>query len=264
MTTMAAWIAYPYDNAAYRFDAVALARHWAVLHAGDAEPLPGDPRLLAAWTLFHAGEFEQAMHAGLQAAAQGAVGGTTVANKAQLVYAAYLEPVERVRIALCQEVARRAQVQIARAPEQANAHHDHGVALARSTQSLSLHQTLARGAASRIKAALEAALRLAPTHADAHLALGAFHAEMVDKMGSLLGRTQGVSKDEGFRLVREGLRLNPSSPLARLSAADTLMLLEGEQRLVEAERLYSEAASSMPLDAVQRLGTELARAELED
>ena len=261
---MAAWIAYPYDNADYRFDAAALGRHWSALHAGDAEPLPEDPRLLGAWALFHAGEFEQAVRAGLGAAAQGAVGGTTVANKAQLAYACWLEPVERHRIALCQEVARRAQAQIAREPGRASAHHDHGVALARSTQSLSLHQALARGVAGRIKAALESALRLAPRHADAHLALGAFHAEMVDKMGSLLGRTQGASKDEGLRLVREGLRLNPSSPLARLAAADALLLLEGDRRLAEAERLYAEAASCTPRDAVERLAAELARAELED
>ena len=107
MTMAAAWSAFPYDNAAYRYDAAALAARWPALHAGDAEPLPADVRVLAAWSLFHAGDFEQAVRAGLRAAAEGAPGGMTVANKAQLVYASYLEPSERTKIAMFHEVAAR-------------------------------------------------------------------------------------------------------------------------------------------------------------
>ena len=264
MTMAAAWTAYPYDNAAYRYDAAALAARWQPLHAGDAEPLPEDPRLLAGWSLFHAGDFEQAMGAGLRAAAEGAPGGLTVANKAQLVYASYLEPSERTKIAMFHEVAARAQAHIARQPRHPNAHYELAVALGRCIQSLSVSKALMRGVASRIKTALETALQLAPLHGDAHLALGTFHAEMIDKVGSLIGRTQGASKDAGLTCLREGLRLNPASAVAKLAAATALVMLEGDKRLKDAERLYAEAAASTPLDAVERLGVELARAELED
>ena len=56
---MAKWTAFPHDSALYRYDADALRKQWARLHAGDAEPLPKDDKVAAAWALFHAGEFEK-------------------------------------------------------------------------------------------------------------------------------------------------------------------------------------------------------------
>ena len=52
---------------AYTYDAATLKKKWARLHAGDAEPLPKDDKVLAAWALFHAGEFQKATEAGLKA-----------------------------------------------------------------------------------------------------------------------------------------------------------------------------------------------------
>ena len=60
---MAKWTAFPHDAAAYTYDAAALKKHWARLHAGDAEPVPKDAAVLAAWALFHAGEFQKACDA---------------------------------------------------------------------------------------------------------------------------------------------------------------------------------------------------------
>lgn len=263
-TTYAAWTAFPYDDGAYRHDAAALAARWAALHAGDAEPLPDDARLLDAWALFHAGDFEQAMRAGLRAAAEGLPGGMSVANQAQLVHATYLEPSERVKIAHFHEVAVRAQATIARQPRRPGAHYELAAALVRCSRSLNVAKALPGGVARRIRSALETVLELAPLHADAHLALGAFHAETIDKMGTLLGSTQGASKDRGLASVREGLRLNPASAVAKVAAADALVMLEGGKRQDEAERLYAEAAASAPLDAVERLGVEMAKAGLAD
>jgi len=48
---MAKWTAFPYDNTAYSHDAAALKKHWSRLHAGDAEALPKDDKVLAAWSL---------------------------------------------------------------------------------------------------------------------------------------------------------------------------------------------------------------------
>ena len=64
---MAKWTAFPHDNADYSYDTAALKKNWARLHAGDAEPLPKDDKVLAAWALFHAGEFQKACEAGLKA-----------------------------------------------------------------------------------------------------------------------------------------------------------------------------------------------------
>ena len=190
---MAKWTAFPYDNAAYRYDAAALKKHWARLHAGDAEPLPKDAKVLAAWALFHAGEFQKAVDAGLKAGGAG----ITVANKAQAIYANYLEKSEKTKLEMFLEVAERAEAQAEAEPKNANAYYWQAYALGRYSQGISVAKALAQGLGGKVKGALETAIKLAPKHADAHIALGAFHAEVIDKVGTLLGRTQGAEQARG-------------------------------------------------------------------
>ena len=255
---MARWTAFPHDASTYRYDAQALERHWPRLHAGDAEPLPADPAVCAAWALFHAGDFEAAVEAGMLAGGAG----ITVANKAQAVYATYLETSEQARPSLFMEVASRAEAQIGREPGNANAHYFMAYGLARYGQGISIGKALAQGLGGKVRSTLEAAIRLQPAHADAHAALGAFHAEVIDQVGALLGRAQGASKDAGVVLFKTALRLNPTSAITRVEYANGLAMLEGDPRMHEATRLYEEAAASEPLDATERLGVEMARLAL--
>jgi len=257
---MAKWTAFPHDAAEYTFDAAALKKHWARLHAGDAEPLPTDVKVLAAWALFHAGEFEKAADAGIKAGGAG----ITVANKAQAIYANYLEKSEKTKLALFMEVAERAEAQLATDPKNANSYYFMAYALGRYSQGISIAKALAQGLGSKVKSALEASIKLAPKHADAHIALGAFHAEVIDKVGSLLGRTQGASKDAGLAMYKTALKLNPTSAIAMVEYANGLVMLEGDKKMKEATRLYEDAAASKPLDAMERLDVEMAKAELED
>jgi hypothetical protein len=257
---MAKWTAFPHDAAEYSFDAAALKKNWARLHAGDAEPLPADAKVLAAWGLFHAGEFQKAAEAGLKAGGAG----ITVANKAQAIYANYLEKSEKTKLALFMEVAERAEAQIAADSKNANAHYFMAYALGRYSQGISIAKALAQGLGSKVKSALETAIKLAPKHADAHIALGAFHAEVIDKVGSLLGRTQGASKDAGLAMFKTALKLNPTSAIAIVEYANGLVMLEGEKKMKEATQLYEDAAACTPMDAMERLDVEMAKAELED
>ncbi|MFM2447992.1 MAG: hypothetical protein RIS44_442 [Pseudomonadota bacterium] len=257
---MAKWTAFPYDNAAYVYDAATLKKKWARLHAGDAEPVPKDDKVLAAWALFHAGEFQKATEAGLKAGGAG----VTVANKAQAIYANYLEKSEKNKLALFQEVAERAEAQVAQEPQNANAHYFLAYALGRYSQGISVAKALSQGLGSKVKTALEMAIELSPKHADAHIALGAFHAEVIDKVGSLLGRTQGASKDAGLSMFKTALKLNPTSAIAMVEYANGLVMLEGEKKMKEATKLYEDAAACEPLDATECLDVEMAKAELED
>jgi tetratricopeptide (TPR) repeat protein len=211
-------------------------------------------------TLFHAGEFQKAAEAGLKAGGAG----ITVANKAQAIYANYLEKSEKTKLALFMEVAERAEAQAAEEPKNANAHYLMAYALGRYSQGISVAKALAQGLGGKVKAALETAIRLQPKHADAHIALGAFHAEVIDKVGSLLGRTQGASKDTGLAMYKQALKLNPGSAIAMVEYANGLVMLEGEKKMKEAEKLYAEAAACEPMDAMERLDVEMAKAELED
>jgi len=261
---MAKWTAFPHDASAYVHDASALKKHWARLHRGDAEPLPKDDEVLAAWALFHAGSFQKATEAGLKAHAAGAGAGMTVANKAQAIYATYLENSEKAKLALLQEVAQRAEARTGEEPKEANAHYCLAYALGRYSQGISIAKALSQGLGAKVKTALETTIRLSPKHADAHIALGAFHAEIIDKVGSLLGRTQGASKDAGLLHYKAALKLNPESAIAMIEYANGLVMLEGERRMKEATKLYEQAAACEPMDAMERLDVEMARAELAD
>src|SRR5690606_32235513 len=101
-------------------------------------------------------------------------------------------------------------------------------------------------------------------HAHAHVALGAFHAEAIDKVGAMIGgMTYGAKRDEGLRLFRKALELNPDSAIARVEYANGLVMLEGKKALKQAEALYAEAAAFEPMDAMERLDVEMARSEIE-
>ena len=162
------------------------------------------------------------------------------------------------------EVAERAEAQIAEDPKNANAHYFMAYALGRYSQGISIAKALAQGLGGKVKSALETTIKLAPKHADAHIALGAFHAEVIDKVGSLLGRTQGASKDAGLSAYKTALKLNPTSAIAMVEYANGLVMLEGDKKMKEATKLYEDAAAAAPMDAMERLDVEMAKAELDD
>jgi tetratricopeptide (TPR) repeat protein len=255
---MAKWTAFPYD--AFDYETASLKKHWARLHAGDAEPLPKDDKVLAAWTLFHNGELQKAYDAGLKAGGAG----LTAANKAQAIYANYLEKSEKTKLAMFLEVAERAEAMAGEDPKNFNAHYFMAYALGRYSQGISVAKALAQGLGGKVKSALETAIKLQPKHADAHIALGTFHAEVIDKVGKLLGRTQGADASTGIKMFQQALKLNPASAIAMVEYANGLVMLEGDKKMKDAEKLYADAAGCEPMDAMEKLDIEMAKAELED
>ena len=239
---MAQWNSCPFALA-HHYDTAGLHTAWAQLHAGDALPWPSDPAVQAAWVLFHNGQFEQAVQAGLLAGSAG----LNVANRATAVYANYLETGEKQRLELYWQVAQRAAAQAQAEPDNASAWYWQANALGRYSQGISV------------------AKALAPKHADARIALGAFHAEVIDKVGSLIGgMTYGAKKDTGLKLFQEALKLNPGSAIAMIEYANALVMLEGDKKMKEATALYEQAAASTPLDAMEHLDVDMAQAELEE
>jgi tetratricopeptide (TPR) repeat protein len=243
----------------HRFDAASLTEHWARLHRGDAEPLPADPALLHAWVLFHNGAFEAAAQAGLALGWAGA----SVANKATCVHARYVEPSETRRLGLLKEAADRAAAHQQTDPLNPAAWYWQGYALGRFSQGISVAKALAQGLGSRVKNALQKTLELAPQHADAHLALATFHAEVIDKVGSLIGgMTYGARKDTGLALYQQAIKLNPESAITLNEYANGLLMLEGEAGLEQAMRLQERAVGFEPLDALERHYLDEVRATL--
>lgn len=257
---MGEWNPFPYAGQ-YPFDAERVRSFWSRLHAGDTEPLPDDARVLEAWALFHSGEFRKAVELGLKLGGSG----INAANKAACVYATYLEHREQSRRELFLEVAERAEQQLKADPDNINAHFWQAYALGRYAQGISVSQAMAQGLGNRVKQSLEHVIAREPRHADAHIALGTFHTEVIDKVGSLIGSmTYGARKDTGMDLFARALKLNFESVVGMIEYANAMMMLDGEKMVKEATRLYQLAARAEPLDALERLDVELARQGLDN
>jgi tetratricopeptide (TPR) repeat protein len=254
------WKAFPHPAKPFTYAGDALKKSWARLHRGDCEPWPKEAHAQEAWRLFHQGKFAEAVDAGLAAGTSG----INAANKAQAIYANGLEPREAAKVALFEEVMKRAEAHARTQPKDANAHYLYAYAAGRYSQRISVAKALAQGYGGRIRAALEAALRLAPKHADAHIAMGAYHAEIIDKVGALVGGlTYGAKREAGEAHFRKALELAPDSPIAHIEMANGLVLMHGRKALDEAGKLYARAAKLAPRDAMEKLDVESARAELE-
>ena len=244
-----------------RFEAAEVLRQWSRLHVGHGMPPPVSGSLAEGWALYHSGEFERAANLGLRYGSEG----LALANQATAIYANYLEPREAVRQALFKQVAERAGTQAAEEPDNCQALYWQAYALGRYSQGISVARALAQGLGTKVKGALERVIELQPQHAAAHVALAAFHAEVIDKVGMLVGRmTYGVRAETALELFERGLSLHPNSPAALMEYARGLLMLEGDAQLAEATRLYERAAALKPVDARERLDVELARAGLSD
>lgn len=256
---MAKWAKFP-QLGEFSYTATSVRKHWSRLHASDCEPCPSAQAELSAWALFHNGDFEAATEAGLKAGGSG----ITAANKATCIYANYLEPKESKRIDLFMAAALRAEAQQADNPDNINAWYLQAYALGRYSQGISVGKALAQGLGGKVKNALETAIALSPRHADARIALGTFHAEVIDKVGALIGgMTYGAKKDTSLQLFQEALRIHPGSAIGMIEYANALVMLEGEPKMQQATQLYEQAAACEPRDARERLDVEMARVELE-
>lgn len=276
------WSSFPYDPAPYQYEGDALESHWSRLHEGDREPFPDTDylaqldadydlhdggsasdialQLQQAWRLYHAGDFAAAVELGQTLG----VVGTFVTNKADGIHANYLEDDEDLAMKRYQEIARRASDAAKAMPEHANSRYFQAFALGRYSQGISITKALAQGIGNKIKDALEAALEIEPDHADAHTALGLYHAEIIDKIGKLIGGlTYGASIDSARQHLKQAVDLAPSSAIARIERANGLLLLDENKHWDEASDLYVEASEMEPADAMECLDIELAKAELE-
>ena len=253
------WRAFPHPDKSFVYSGAALRRNWGRLHRGDCQPYPDDAKVQSAWRSYHAGDFGQAVELGLACGSRG----YAAANKAAIVYASYLERDDARRLALLLEAAARCEEQQQAVPGDANAWYLHAFALGRYSQLISVVKALAEGLGGKIRNSLTQAIALEPRHADAHIALGTYHAEVIDKVGSLVGGlTYGAKKTTGIEHFETALKLNPESAIARIEYARGLLLMYGKSRRQDAEACYQQAAECTPADAMEWIDGETAKAEL--
>lgn len=240
----------------YEYAGEALHEHWAALHKGDREPWPKDGKLQDAWRDFHSGDFAQAVRKGAALGAPGAV----VANKAAAIQTLYLEKDEQARMRILREAVERGERAVAELPDRANAHYTLALVLGRYSQRISIVEAVAAGYGGRVREHLERTLALEPKHAEAHVALGLFHAELVHTLGGLAARlTYGASADAAIEHFRKACKLVPGSAIAHVEYARGLLLLDAVKYRAEVEKLCDHGASCKPVDMMEQLDVERAR-----
>ena len=256
---MSNWHAYtgtPFD-----FSGDALEQRWTVLHAGNLEPWPTDAAVRDAWRAYHEGRFEDAVSLG---EAHGGLGLVPAAFGAT-IYAQYMESDEDRKSAIFERAMQIAERATAACPDNANAFYMFAVAQGRYSQFISMVEALAKGLAPRIRGAAERCIELQPNHAEGHVTLAGWHAEIVDKVGGMLaGLSFGAKKDTAEELYAQALELAPSSPVPWIEKAAGMLLMYGESSRDEATQLLQKAVSLEPADAMQALDIAKARKTLAD
>ena len=254
---MSTWNAYtgnPRD-----LSGAALEQRWPMLHAGNLEPFPADPAVQDAWRAYHEGRFEDAVNLG---EAHGGLGLVPAAFGAT-IYAQYLESDEDRKAAIFDRAMNIAERATEACPDNANAFYMYAVAQGRYSQFISMVEALARGFAPKIRAAAERCLELAPNHAEGHVTLAGWHAEIVDKVGAMLaGLSFGAKKDVAEELYDKAIALAPNSPVPRIEKAAGLLLMYGESCRDDAGQLLEQAIALEPADAMQALDVARARQTL--
>ena len=274
------WAPFPHPDKAYDHAGDRLARAWKTLHAGDLEPWPDTARIAAllkknpklgkdaaavsgalreAWREYHRGAFQRAWEAGVALGALGA----SVAVKAAGIHATYLVDDAGIKAARFQEAAEFAAEAIQARPGEANSHYRHAFTLGRYSQCISIAKALAEGHAGKVRDALESTLEIAPEHAEAHLAMGVYHAEIVGKVGSMLARlTYGASAAAAEKHLATARRLTPDAPIAWVETGNALLRLDAGRRGDEAAEAYDHATRLKPHDAMEALDVAFARGQL--
>jgi len=261
-----------------------LHKAWQDLHAGDGEPWPDDKRAAAlikaagkaapkgldakalasalqeAWRAFHAGDFKAAFDAGEKLGPVGA----SVAVKALGIHATYLVDDEAEQEARYQRAAAIAEAAVKALPDEANSHYRHAFALGRYSQKLSIAKALKMGLAGKVRQSLDNALELDAKHAEAHTALALYHAEIIGKIGALIGgMTYGAKAAEAERHIKTALKLTPDSPIAHVEHGNLILLLHGDKGEEAAAAAYEKASKLKPRDAMEALDARFAREQIE-
>jgi tetratricopeptide (TPR) repeat protein len=271
------------SSAGFSFAGGALQQHWLLLHKGDREPYPTEKRIAQlaeqapaiaksvanvggakaaaaalqdAWRAFHEGDFQRAIEAGGKLGVLGAI----VANKSAAIHAQYREKDGRRALRILQAAIERGETAAEDLPDSANAHYTLALVLGRHSQRSSIVEALAAGFAGRIRAQLERTLKLEPGHAEAHVAFGLYHAEIVAKLGGLAARlTYGATLDAATGHFKRAIKLAPESPVTWLEYAHGLHLLDARKFAEETSAMLDKAAGRTPRDAMEQLDVEHAK-----
>ncbi len=233
-----------------------LLAQWADLHAADLAEAP-DGDLLDAWLLFHNGHFAEAAEAGLALGAEG----TPVVIRSVVAYTDYICEDEDECVDLLEQAYLLGE---SHCDDNDECLFVTALAMGRYSQSISITKALSKGLGGKVKKLLTTILEDKPNHAEAHLAMAMYHAEIIDKVGATLGGlTYGANAKTAHQHIEKSLELVPNA-INLIEAGNAILLLKGEKKgMDEATAYYQQAAEVKPLDALQTMDVDFAASQVE-
>ena len=220
--------------------------------------------MIEAWIAFHAGEFQKANDLGVKAGSAG----VTVANKAQAIYANYLEARRKAKARAARR-SRRAR----RGPAENRGEERQRVLLAGVRAGALRAGHLDRQGAGaghrfgKVKNALETTIKLAPKHADANIALGC-----VPRRDHRQGRCDDRRRRRTAPRRTSALKNFEDRAQAQSRLGDRAHRVRERPRDAGGQEVTRRRPSNcmrkpprwIRRDAMEKLDVELAKAELED
>ena len=186
------------------------------------------------------------------ARALGTSEGHAMAADSLAIYGYYIAPKgEKAGLfGRAEELARKA-VRLDAANPQAHLQLAH--AMGRQAQVSGTLKALKEGYATKVRDAIEEALRLDPKMATAHVSLAAWHAGAVGAGGFFAALLYGASEEEALAHFERALALAPRDKAALFEYATGLLSLDAEENRAKARELLKRATGLPPKDAFGRL-----------
>ena len=189
--------------------------------------------------------------------ALGTASGHALAAEALAIYAHYLAQDEE-KAPLLQRAMRSAETAIELDPDSAEAHLQSAHATGRYSQLFAPMKAMQEGYPKQVRALIERAVELDPSHFGAHLSLASWHAEAIGKGGMMARAMLGANKKAAFVHFEKAMALAPDRNVVLIEYAKGLLMLERRKGRSEARSLLVRAIELPPQDAFQQILHELA------
>ena len=137
-----------------------------------------------------------------------------------------------------------------------------GHAIGRYAQIIGSMKAARQGFAGRIRDAFEAALTIDPDMAEAHISLGAWHAEGIEEGGFMARALFGASRKTAAEHFERGLALDPNSKVVLFEYARGQLMLNERKNRDRAREVFERVREIAPANAADRLLDERAARKL--
>ena len=214
----------------------------------------------AARAAFAEGEYVAAADLG---EALGTSEGHALAAEALAIYAHYLARQED-KAALLQRAMRSAETAIELDPASAEAHLQSAHATGRYSELFAPMEAMREGYPKTVRALMERAVELDPSHSGAHVSLASWHAAAIGRGGMMARALLGANKKTALAHFERAMALAPDSNVVLIEYAKGLLMLERRRGRSEARNLLARAIALPPQDAYQQMRHELAVERLAD